>query len=137
MNLLPCSFFRRHLIRHPLFRFVIYSTNADRTVLVKTSTDVDVTPDYVRNNFEALKARITPFVIRELATIATIKVFSITEIVELILNCMINMSKYRSALKTRLKGLGIEHPLTLYNEVFSFVEANQSMKLYDANSRYM
>ncbi|CAD5234580.1 unnamed protein product [Bursaphelenchus xylophilus] len=128
---------RRRFVSDPIFRFVAYSTNADRTTLIKTSTDVDVTPEYVEKNYDKLRMKIVPFVIRELRAITSVSVFSIDNLVELFLCCMKNMTIYKNQLQATLKSMGVRHPLTVYNTVLSFVSANQSLKLYDSNSRYV
>ncbi|CAD5218936.1 unnamed protein product [Bursaphelenchus okinawaensis] len=128
---------RRRFMAEPIFRFVIYFSNADRTTVIKTSTDVDMTPEYVKNNYELIKTKLRPFLLRELRALCRVKVFSLCDLTELILKCIMNIQNSKSRLQATLKSMGIKHPLSVFNSVMAFVGANQSLKLFDSNSRYV
>lgn len=128
---------RTDLCRHSLFRFVIYFTDADRTNLIATSSDLSLDAETIKANRAQFRSEWMPFVARDIRAITKLEALDTDKIMTLILDAFESgASNKRDALFTHLKSLGVEHPRTFYKNVQSFGSANQSIDLYDANSCY-
>ena len=129
--------FSLELARNKLFRFVIYYTDADRTNLIATSSDIILDAPAVRANREQFRIDWMPFVVREVNAITRLPAIDTETLMNLILDAFqFGAQSKREALYSHLKSLGVDHPRTFFKSVHSFGSANQSLELYDSNSCY-
>jgi hypothetical protein len=110
--------------------------DADRHTLITTHTDVNLDEQYVRANREYLRSELIPFVAREINAITGLEAINIQKLMDLILDALENPNQKREQLFAYLKFIGVDHPRTLYKHIQEFATADQSLLLYDSNSRY-
>lgn len=110
--------------------------DADRHSLITTHTDVTINTQYVRENRAQLRSELVPFVAREIHAITGLEAINIEQIMDLLLNAFENWDLKKDNLFSYLKSIGVDHPRTFYRLVFEFASADQSLELYDSNSRY-
>jgi hypothetical protein len=110
--------------------------DADRHSLITTHTDIALNSQYVRENREKLRSELLPFVIREIHAITGLEAISTDKIMDLLLNSFENSEQKKDSLFGHLKSIGIDHPRTFYRFVCEFASSDQSLKLYDTNSRF-
>jgi hypothetical protein len=110
--------------------------DADRYTLITTHTDINLDPAYIRENRKRLRIDWMGFVAREISAITSLQAIDIQKTMNLILDAFENPERHRDALFAHLKTLGVDHPRTFYKQVQSFGSSDQSLKLYDENSRY-
>lgn len=110
--------------------------DADRHTLITTHTDVVIDENYVKENRARLRSDLLPFVVREVHAITGLEAINIQKLMDLMLDTMENPNQRRDILFDYLRTLGVDHPRTFYKHVQDFVASDQSLLLYDTNSRY-
>lgn len=110
--------------------------DADRHTLITTHTDINLDEQYVRANRQYLRSELVPFVAREVNAITGLEAINIQKLMDMLLDAFENPNQKRENLFVYLKSIGVDHPRTLYKHIQEFATADQSLLLYDSNSRY-
>lgn len=110
--------------------------DADRYTLITTHTDVTMNEQYVKENRGRLRSELIPFVAREIHAITGLEAINIQQLMNILLDAMENPTQKRDELFAYLKSIGVDHPRTFYKHVQDFAASDQSLLLYDTNSRY-
>jgi mRNA-degrading endonuclease YafQ of YafQ-DinJ toxin-antitoxin module len=110
--------------------------DADRFPLITTHTDITLNRQYVEENADRLRDDLVPFVAREIHAITGLQAINIQTVMDLLMDTFKEPEKYKDKLFAHLKAIGVDHPRTFYRFVYDFASADQSLDLYDSNSRY-